>query len=68
VEYSGRVRVIDASVLAFHKLEQETWDSADGPFRLTIIPFDVEVKYESRDLVMEAYENGHRHSVVSRFA
>jgi hypothetical protein len=25
------------------------------------------VKYESRDLVMEAHENGHRHTIVSSF-
>lgn len=66
VEYSGRVRTIDANVRAFMKLRSEIGEWADGPFQLTIIPFELEIEYESRDLVMEAREDG-RHTIYSRF-
>lgn len=67
VEYDGHRRVIDATVDAFYALEDEIGEYADGPFHLQIVPFNMEVERTSRDLVMEAHENGHRHSIVSRF-
>jgi hypothetical protein len=67
VEYSGRERIIDANVMAFEKLDKDTAAWADGPFHIAIVPWELEVEYESRDLVMEAYEDGHPHSITSRF-
>lgn len=69
VEYSGGSgREIEATVAAFHLLENRVHESADGPFRLSVVPWDFNEPYESRDLVMEARENGHPHSIVSRFS
>jgi len=67
VQYSGRKYTIDATAKAFHDLHNEIAEWADGPFRLTIVPFDTEVEYTSRDLVMEAYEDGHPHVIYSSF-
>jgi hypothetical protein len=67
VEYSGKVREIDATVLAYYALDKRIGQWADGPFRLAVIPWDAEVQYESRDLALEAYENGHPHHITSRF-
>ena len=68
VQYDGLVRIIEASRAVFEKLQDEIAESADGPFRLTIVPMSDDPEYETRDLVMEAHENGHAHSIVSRFA
>lgn len=67
VEYDGIVRVIDATLDAYMELADEISESADGPFQLCIVPMSDEPEYSTRDLVMEAHENGHRHSIVSRF-
>lgn len=69
VEYEGSVYVIEASVDAYEALDDDIGKWADGPYRLQIArPSDAEsVEYTSRDLVMEAHEDGHRHSIVSRF-
>lgn len=68
VTYSGRLREIDATVMAYNKLQDETAAWADGPFHFSVLkPSEaVSVKYASRDNVMEAYEDGHPHHVVAR--
>ena len=69
VEYSGRVHVVDATWEAFEELEAGISEWADGPFRLSLarVSETRAVRYESRDLVLEAMENGHPHSIVSQF-
>ena len=67
VEYDGRVHTCEATLDGFEKLHDEIGEWADGPFRLDIVAWDEDVEYTTRDLVMEAHENGHRHSIVSRF-
>lgn len=63
VQYAGRVRLIDATLEAYYKLmaERERW--ADGPFHLEIVPWDADVQYRSRDLTLEAFEDGHAHCI-----
>ena len=70
VEYSGKVHIIDATVAAYNALHDDLSDWADGPFRLCLERPSVaqRVKYESRDLVMEAHEDGHPHVIYSQFA
>lgn len=69
VEYSGKVSIIEATARAFHAHEQGVAEWADGPFHLAIEKPSVArgIQAESRDLALEAYEDGHPHSVVSRF-
>lgn len=67
VEYSGHMHECDATVRAFEKLSDDIYQWADGPFRLTIVPWDAQIERTSRDLVLEAHEDGHPHSIVSRF-
>lgn len=63
VKYSGLVTIIDAHWRAYLRHEEycEAW--ADGPFTLTIERPSVKIEYESRDLTLEAFENGHPHSL-----
>lgn len=70
VEYSGKIHVVDATYEAFQELEREISEWADGPFVLEIarVSETRDVRYESRDLVLEAYEEGHPHHITSRFA
>lgn len=63
VQYSGRTHEIDASLKALVELEDHINEWADGPFSLAIVPWNTEVEYTSRDLVLEAYENGHPHVI-----
>lgn len=69
VEYDGRVHVVDATWEAFEKLQDDVGEWADGPFHLSLcrVSETRRVRYESRDLVMEAFEDGHPHHIVSRF-
>lgn len=69
VEYSGHVRIIDATVEAFTWLDSQIGDWADGPYHLAIIkPSEAAgIRRESRDLVLEAMEDGHRHAIYSQF-
>lgn len=64
VKYDGRVHECDATLEAYDKLHDEISEWADGPFSLRIVPWDEEIKYTSRDLAMEAYENGHPHHIT----
>lgn len=69
VEYSGRCHTIQATIDAYEALEDSIHEWADGPFHLDIMrPSEAEsIRYSSRDLVLEAYEDGHPHSIVSQF-
>lgn len=69
VEYDGRVHIIEATVEAFDALHDSISEWADGPFRLQLskVSEATGVKYQSRDLVMEARENGHPHYIVSQY-
>lgn len=70
VQYDGRVHTIDASIKAWRELEDRIGQWADGPFRLSVAAPSTAalVRYSSRDLVMEAFEDGHPHVIHSTFA
>lgn len=70
VEYVHPCQSIPATVYHYKKLERDKAQWADGPFSLSIVtPKQAdETESESRDLALEAYENGHPHHIVSRFA
>jgi hypothetical protein len=67
VQYAGKRRVIPATLLAYYELRDNIANWADGPFHLRIERPDVIIEYESRDLVMEAHENGHPHAIYPSF-
>jgi hypothetical protein len=67
VEYFGVRHVIDATPAAFNALRADIAEYADGPFRLEVSPWTDETEYVSRDLALEAYEDGHPHHIVSQF-
>jgi hypothetical protein len=69
VEYSGSAHLIDATVAAYDELYERTAKWADGPFYFTLERPSVArgVEYESRDLVLEAFEDGHPHVVYSQY-
>lgn len=61
VQYSGHVHIIAASVVRLELLDKHTNEWADGPYYLSLErPSKArQVEYSSRDLGMEAFENGH---------
>jgi hypothetical protein len=63
VQYSGRVRIIRARLKDFLELENGIAEWADGPFRLQLERPSIarRIEVESRDLTLEAFENGHQH-------
>jgi hypothetical protein len=63
VQYWGRTSTIPAAVMSFIALETHTAKWADGPFRLDIERPSMEkgIDAGSRDLGMEAFEDGHPH-------
>jgi hypothetical protein len=65
VQYDGRQHLINATIEAYDKLYNDVAEWADGPFSFSITsPSEARYHtYRSVDLVMEAYENGHRHSI-----
>jgi len=65
VQYTGRRHEIDATVKAYYELGNQIAEWADGPFSLAIVPYDTEVEYTSRDLALEAFENGHAHCLYA---
>lgn len=65
VVYSGRVHEIDASVEAYYALDSLIAKWADGPFSLRIASPTETVEYTSRDLGLEAFENGHAHCLTA---
>jgi len=64
VKYSGRVHTCEATVKAFEELHDRIAEWADGPFSLSIVPWSQKITYTSRDLALEAYENGHPHHIT----
>lgn len=68
VEYDGRVHIIEATLEAYEELDSNIGEWADGPYQLEIVHMSEHHEYSSRDLVLEAHEDGHRHSITSRFA
>lgn len=70
VEYVHPCRPIPATIYHFKKLESDKAQWADGPFHLQVTtPAEAEeTEAESRDLVLEAFEDGHPHHIMSRFA
>lgn len=69
VEYHGKTMLCPANVRAFDRLHDEIAKWADGPFRLDIDKPSNRDRYEyrSRDLALEAFEDGHQHHIVSSF-
>ena len=63
VRYWGRTHECDANWRAFDKLWERLAKWADGPFSLEIVHPSTVVEYGSRDLTLEAFENGHPHSI-----
>jgi hypothetical protein len=63
VQYWGNTRTIAASVMSFIAFEKHTAKWADGPFYLDIERPSAEngICAGSRDLGMEAFEDGHPH-------
>jgi hypothetical protein len=62
-EYRGFRRLIDANVKAFDALHSRIAKSADGWFTLTVERPSTDVEYSSRDLALEAFEDGHPYSL-----
>ena len=67
VEYSGKRHLIDATLAAFEALDDSIGEWADGPYRLRVAHISESEQYSSRDLVLEAFEDGHRHVIYSKF-
>lgn len=63
--YSGYRCLIDANVKAFDELYQHTAEWADGPFHLWVESPEREPEHHSRDLALEAFEDGHSHVVYA---
>jgi hypothetical protein len=66
-EYYGQTYLVDANYTAVSHFEEWQADGADG-----VIGFDYdapsnegEYSYSSRDLALEAFENGHNHVIYS---
>lgn len=69
VQYAGKVHTIAANIDAWRKLDDDLGKWADGPYCLSVAsPSEARgIQYESRDLVMEAHEDGHPHVIYSQF-
>jgi hypothetical protein len=63
VRYSGSVYIVDATAQAVDAEEEHTLKWADGPcgFYLERPSVACGVEYDSRDLALEAFEDGHPH-------
>jgi hypothetical protein len=61
--WSGRVYDLPASVFEVERFLERQYEWADGPMRLELAsPSECEeIEYESRDLALEAFEDGHPH-------
>lgn len=65
VQYSGTIHAIEPTVEAFDAMRDETARWADGPFTLEILSAtDAIPEVESRDLTMEAFEDGRPHVLL----
>lgn len=69
VDYTHQRASIPANVMAYLKLQDHTAKWADGPFTLHIVsPAEAAATHnESHDRVLEAFENGHPHHVISTY-
>lgn len=67
VRYSGHVSIIDATVEAYEAHYDHVAKWADGPFSLGVVsPSEArKIKRQSRDLALEAFEDGHAHVVYA---
>ena len=67
VQYSGQVELVNANIAAVTKAVDHTYDWADGPCNFYIERPSVarRLTYDSRDLVMEAHEDGHPHVIYA---
>lgn len=67
VQYRGSVYIVDATVAAVEKEADDYGYWADGPWGYHLEKPSVAqgIKRQSRDLVMEAFENGHPHVVYA---
>jgi hypothetical protein len=61
VQYWGRTHTIPATLTHYQRLCDTIGDWADGPYWLEVERPSVKVQYGSRDLTMEAFEDGHPH-------
>jgi hypothetical protein len=66
VRYSGRIREIEATVRAYCALDNHIGAWSDGPYRLRLVTQSEaeRIQPQSRDLALEAFENGHRHYIT----
>jgi len=67
VQYSGRKHLIPATIAAYEDLYDSTAKWADGPFHFHVMkPSEaMDVHYASRDLTLEAFEDGHQHCLFA---
>jgi len=63
VQYSGYRHLIDANVKAYDALRRRIAESADGRIYLDIARPSEDVEQSSRDLALEAFEDGHPYSI-----
>ena len=63
VRYRGFKCLIPATVQEFDALYEHESNWADGPFSLWVESPEREHEYHSRDLGMEAFEDGHPHVI-----
>ncbi|MCK5602378.1 hypothetical protein KAR91_10925 [Candidatus Pacearchaeota archaeon] len=63
VQYSGTIHECEATLRGYEKLQYDINSWADGPFSTCPITVEEAKKttYSSRDLAMEAFEDGHSH-------
>ena len=65
--YDGHRHLIPATVQAWDALQYKIAARCDGWFRLAIAKPSELVEYSSRDLCLEAFENGHAHHITEGF-
>ena len=65
VRYSNHVSMVEADRKVIDKHIEHTYEWADGPcnYRLVSSTDADALQYTSRDLTMEAFENGHAHRI-----
>jgi len=63
VRYSGVTRPVKAVPYLVHREIEKDYEYADGPMSIGVVSPSAarEIEYESRDMVMEAFEDGHPH-------
>jgi hypothetical protein len=67
VQYSGSMRMVAADPASVIRHIDETYEWADGPCSWTLMrPSEaIKVLYQSRDLTLEAFEDGHPHGLYA---